>query len=308
MGPTLFALHTHQVHLHGMLPEPLKEKLNEVLTEQEGSTEITAFTFASGGCINSAGSIETTKSEYFVKWNKAGQFPGMFKAEFEGLQHLAVNTELHIPRPIVYGETEEHTFLVMENIQTTARADSYWQALASGLISIHRASDAQFGLDTDNYIGSLPQANTLEETWPEFFVLHRLTPQLKLAFDSGKMSRSSISALDTLTTRLPAMIPEEIPSLLHGDLWGGNLITGGSGEPVLIDPAIYYGHREMDLAFTRMFGGFGEEFYEAYDDLWPLEPGFEERVDLHNLYPLLVHVNLFGGGYISQAERFLKRF
>ncbi|MBK5285164.1 MAG: fructosamine kinase family protein [Bacteroidia bacterium] len=153
-----------------------------------------------------------------------------------------------------------------------------------------------------------PQSNSQKRTWAEFFISERLEKQIAFAKDLGVIDNSTIQQFNNLYKRLPELIPEEAPSLLHGDLWNGNFMTGNDGKAWLIDPAIYYGHREMDLAMTKLFGGFSEEFYSSYIESFPLQKGFTERIDIHNLYPLLVHVNLFGGGYLIEVKNILSRF
>lgn len=173
---------------------------------------------------------------------------------------------------------------------------------------MHRNSSGQFGLDHDNYIGSLPQRNRFSASWAEFFVRERLAVQLQLAIDGGRIERQIASKFSAVFQRLHEWVPAEPPALLHGDLWSGNLLTSFAGNPCLIDPAVYFGHREMDLAMMRLFGGFHVDCFHAYAETFPLTPGFEDRADLYNLYPLLVHVNLFGGGYAAQVASIINRF
>ena len=163
-------------------------------------------------------------------------------------------------------------------------------------------------MDHSNYIGRLPQRNAFEETWVDFFIEHRLEVQLGLAIYNGHVDSFYADRFRSIYAVLPDEFPDERPCLLHGDLWSGNVMIGPKGEPVILDPAVFYGHREAELAFTRMFGGFDPYFYSAYNEATPLEVGFESRIDLYNLYPLLVHVNLFGTSYLSGVERTLKRF
>ncbi|MFZ1692867.1 MAG: fructosamine kinase family protein, partial [Flavobacteriales bacterium] len=160
----------------------------------------------------------------------------------------------------------------------------------------------------DNYIGSLKQVNTPAADWPSFFIHQRLEPQLRMARDAKRVEAGMAFRFERLFAKLDQLITVEPPALLHGDLWSGNFICDANAQPVLIDPAVYYGHREMDIAMTKLFGGFDSGFYAAYNDAWPMERGWEERMDLCNLYPLLVHVNLFGGGYAAQVEAALRRF
>ena len=180
--------------------------------------------------------------------------------------------------------------------------------MGARLAALHRCSKDFFGLDHNNYIGSLRQFNHQQTSWVNFFIEQRLNVQLKLAIDSGMMDSKWLNEFESLYAKLPAMLPEEKPSLLHGDLWGGNLITDEKGEPCLIDPAVYFGSREADLAMTKLFGGFDDEFYTSYQHTFPLQPGYDKRFDIYNLYPLLVHVNLFGGSYKSAVANILKAF
>jgi fructosamine-3-kinase len=165
-----------------------------------------------------------------------------------------------------------------------------------------------FGLDHENYIGSLTQINSVKSDWLDFYINERLGYQLKMAVDHGKLGSGTVQDFEQFYVFLESFLPSEAPSLLHGDLWGGNLMIGSAGEPVIFDPAVYYGNREVDLAMTRLFGGFSSRFYETYNEEFPLLPGYEDRIDVYQLYPLLVHVNLFGGGYISQVKSILNQF
>jgi fructosamine-3-kinase len=165
-----------------------------------------------------------------------------------------------------------------------------------------------FGLDHDNYIGSLPQYNSPRPAWVRFFIEQRIEIQLKTAIDNGRAEPSIVPVFERLYKLLPSIMPEEKPALLHGDLWINNLIENERGEPCLVDPAVYYGSREAEIAYTYLFGGFERGFFDVYDATYPLQPGFGERIDLYNLYPLLVHVNLFGGGYLQQVKEIVRRF
>jgi fructosamine-3-kinase len=266
------------------------------------------FSFASGGCINQGGKLKTTLGDFFLKWNDIKKFPGMFEAESKGLKLLREKNTIRIPEVIGFGESEGHQFLLLEFIEEKFRQKKYWQHLGNKLASLHRRSSDLFGLDHDNYIGSLKQFNRQHASWLTFFVEQRLNVQLKLAIDSGIMDSEWSKQFESLYTKLTAILPEEKPSLLHGDLWSGNLITDENGEPCLIDPAVYFGNREADLAMTKLFDGFEDEFYISYHETFPLQPGYDKRLDIYNLYPLLVHVNLFGGSYKSAVAAILKAF
>ncbi len=285
------------------IPSDIREALTREL-----KTTLQHFSFSSGGCINNGGKLLTVSGDYFIKWNDNDLYPGMFEAEAKGLQLLAGSCRLKIPRPIIFGTSARHQFIVLEFIEQGHRGQSYWSDLGAGLAAMHRVTANDFGLDHDNYIGSLPQRNPFAPTWDEFFIEHRLRPQLDLALSNGALDASVVKAFDRLFEKLSSLLPPGQPSLLHGDLWSGNLITTKNGDPCLIDPAVYFGHREAEIAFTRLFGGFASNFYESYNEIYPLEPGFHERSDVYNLYPLLVHVNLFGGGYPSQVVSILNHF
>jgi protein-ribulosamine 3-kinase len=269
---------------------------------------IHSFSFSGGGCINKGGRLSTSAGEYFLKWNVRDKYPGMFTAEAKGLSLLRNGSILRIPAVNASGDTVEHQFLLLEYINEKPKQKNFWEALGEGLAKQHQQTSPTFGLDHDNYIGSLPQRNTPSNDWINFFIEHRLNAQVQLAIRSGKIPPSVPKDFDRLYDKLPSILPIEKPSLLHGDLWSGNLITDTKGQPCLIDPAVYYGNREAEIAFTGLFGGFSTTFYESYNAVYPLVAGHEKRTDLYNLYPLLVHVNLFGGGYVSQVVSILRRF
>jgi fructosamine-3-kinase len=287
----------------------LQTAIAESLQSEFGKeTSITDFQNVGGGCINQTAIINTTQGNFFVKWNDKHLYPNMFVAEARGLELLAKSNFLKTPEVVTTGETEDVSFLILENIEQGKRDKSFWEKFGMGLANIHRQSRSQFGLDHDNYIGSLPQINDFKSDWPSFFIEKRLEKQIQLALDSGKIRQREVRLFDQLFKRIPTIFPNEKPALLHGDLWNGNYMVGSDGEPCIIDPAVYYGHREMDLGMTRLFGGFAPEFYQAYNEAFPLETGYEQRLDICNLYPLMVHVNLFGRGYWASVESILRRF
>jgi fructosamine-3-kinase len=292
-----------------MIPGSLKSSILKDLSRITGkNVEFLNFKYSSGGCINSAGKLETTAGRYFVKWNNSNNFPGMFEKEMKGLSLLASKNAIRIPIPISTGHSENQSYIIMEWIEKSARNNDYWEKLGEQLAALHQQVNVSYGLDHDNYIGSLPQVNSFTENWIDFFIESRLEVQIRKAIGSGKISNSHVHSFHQLYKLLPELLANEPPSLLHGDLWSGNLMTDDKGQPALIDPAVYYGNREVEIAFTRLFGGFDNKFYTTYNTVWPLSPGFEVRQDIYNLYPLLVHVNLFGGGYLSQVENILNRF
>jgi fructosamine-3-kinase len=264
----------------------------------------------SGGDINDAFEVVLEDGrELFLKTHENAPL-GMFSAEARGLAFLAEARALRVPAVLALADLETGArFLALELLHSGARRRDFDQVLGRGLAALHAASAPSFGLNHDNFIGSLPQGNRPHPTWCEFFRAERLEPQLRRATESGRAPSWFVGAFERLFARLPELLgPEEPPARLHGDLWGGNLHVDAAGEPCLIDPAVYGGHREMDLAMMRLFGGFGERVFAAYHEAFPLARGHGERVPLYQLYPLLVHVNLFGGGYAAQVESVLRRY
>ncbi|HXH19285.1 MAG TPA: fructosamine kinase family protein [Chitinophagales bacterium] len=269
---------------------------------------ITSQSYVGGGCINYALSLQTNAGIFFLKMNDASRYPRMFETEAKGLKILKSAKAIGVPEVIAFGESEGRAFIILEHIASSPRCKNFWENFGYALATLHCNFHAQFGLDHDNYIGSLPQSNTFHNDWFSFFIEERLQKQVQRAYHANKISVNHVKQFESVFHRLENFFPAEKPSLLHGDLWSGNVMTGDEGEACLIDPAVYYGHREAELAFTTLFGGFDERFYTSYNEALPLQPGFEKRKDVYNLYPLLVHVNLFGGGYLPSVERILRRF
>jgi fructosamine-3-kinase len=252
--------------------------------------------------------MKTTAEKIFVKRNDAKKFPGMFNCESEGLQMLNEAVNGITPKIISVEEHENEMVLTLEHIETGIPQKEFWNDFAKKLVTIHRQTSDYFGLDHDNYIGLLPQSNTRHNDWISFFILERIEAQLKKAIDENRLPKEIHRVFEKMFSRLGGIFPEEKPSLLHGDLWSGNYLIAKDGLVRLIDPAVYFGFREMDLAMMKLFGGFDASFFEHYLRFFPLEKGFEERVEVCNLYPLLVHVNLFGGHYTFEVQDIMKQF
>ncbi|HEY2734914.1 MAG TPA: fructosamine kinase family protein [Polyangiales bacterium] len=271
-------------------------------------SEIASVHAADGGDINQCFRIELRdRRRLFVKTHAAPP-AGMYAAEAHGLAWLAEAHALRVPA-VVFVDDEPPACLVLEAIESGPRARDFDEALGTGLAALHRFGAASFGLDRPNYIALLAQDNSTRPTWSRFYAEQRIGPQTALASSKQRIDAALARRLERLTDAFDALLgPEEAPSRLHGDLWGGNLLCDERGAPCLIDPAVYAGHREIDLAMMRLFGGFGERVFEAYDEAFPLAPDHAERVALYQLYPLLVHVNLFGGSYVSQVERVVNRY
>ncbi|WP_420581991.1 fructosamine kinase family protein [Reichenbachiella sp.] len=269
-------------------------------------TSIDSIIPIGGGCIHQAGVFHFEDRKYFLKWNIDSH--KMFETEAKGLNLLRATNSVSIPQVIGCGSVNGTDYLCLEYIESSLKSKSFWKDFGSSLAQLHSNTTSNFGLDHDNFIGSLPQNNGQHTNWTDFFIQERLTPQLKLAIDQGLIYSNLNSAFERLFTILPDLVPVEPSALLHGDLWSGNFLVGNDGQAVIFDPAVYYGHREAELAFTRLFGGFESQFYESYQDVFPLQQGYADRADIFNLYPLLVHVNLFGSSYLSSVKQILSRF
>jgi protein-ribulosamine 3-kinase len=255
-----------------------------------------------GGCINSAYRIEGGGRSYFVKMNRR-ELLSMFEAEADGLTEIMATASVRAPRPICVGIEGDRAFLVLESISMRSARGDCDRKLGEGLAALHVVRQPYFGWHRDNTIGSTAQPNNQSGDWAAFWSQHRLGFQLDLAARQGYGGRLQREG-EKLQSRLSALFSghQAQPSLLHGDLWGGNYSSDETGEPVIYDPATYYGDREADLAMTELFGGFGRDFYDAYRAAYPLDSGYGVRKVLYNLYHILNHLNLFGGGYLGQAE------
>lgn len=258
-----------------------------------------------GGCINRAWMVEGNGCRCFVKTNQS-RFLDMFVAEAEGLGELASAAALRVPHPIGYGDGEGNAFLVVEYLELGGPANS--EEMGRMLAMQHRTTASRYGWKRDNTIGSTAQPNPWMEDWIAFLREHRLGFQLGLAARHGYRGKMQILG-DRLLSRLEDFFVgyRPVASLLHGDLWGGNMAFTRSGVPVVFDPAVYYGDRETDLAMSELFGGFSSAFYAAYHEAWPLDSGYAVRKTLYNLYHILNHANLFGGGYARQAETMMSK-
>lgn len=274
--------------------------------------EIEDVTPVGGGCISNACRVKSSGGTFFLKWSsdQAGQ---TFEAEAAGLKALReAASPLHIPEVLAARNGSggaEPGFILMDWIDEGPKGRDFWPALGAGLAVLHRTSDSSFGFAVDNFIGRIEQVNAPSEVWPRFFLKNRLEFQRDLARRIGGWSKAWDAGFDRLAERLPDILPDQpVPSLVHGDLWNGNVIATAAGAPTLIDPATHYAHREVDLAMSELFGGFPPSFYRAYREAWPLDAGYEERRDIYNLYHLINHLNHFGSAYAGQVQAILNRY
>lgn len=289
-----------------MLPDALKAQLEATL-----GTAILKTGYVGGGDINQACQLETREARYFLKWNHQSP-PGMFSAEAKGLGLLKSAQALRVPDVIAVQEptADVPAFLILEWVPTERpkNSDLFAERLGHGLAHLHQQQASQHGLEQDNYIGTLPQTNTPNSSWVAFYRDARIGKQQDIAQQRQRLPAARQNLLDKLRTKLPDLIPEVEPSLLHGDLWGGNYLATENDTPVIYDPAVYYGHREVELAFTELFGGFPSRFYDAYYAVYPIDKGYTRRKALYQLYPMMVHMNLFGGSYAHRADQIAQQY
>jgi len=272
--------------------------------EKHGSGAIKSVYGKAGGSINEAWAIITTSGDkFFVKQHRSAPL-SMFESEARSLQIIASSNTLPVPQPYFWDDE----YLLMEFIEPGPKQANYWQEFGFRLASMHQNTQEFFGLNFKTYCGTTEQNNTRQKDGYQFFAGQRLLSQGFNAHANGHLTTADINALEHLCKLLPALIPEQPASLIHGDLWSGNAHSTATGNPMLIDPALYYGWREADLAMTRLFGGFPKIFYDAYNEAWPLEHDWQQRFDIYNLYHLLNHLNLFGKGYLTQTRQVLKQY
>jgi fructosamine-3-kinase len=284
--------------------ENISEGLSQALNVALGK-EVVAAEKVSGGSISNACLVQLSDDKrYFVKWNFSAP-KDFFSREAAGLEALRKSKAVTVPDVILVEEEPESAppFIVLEELKPGKKNRAAERKLGEQLAALHSCHDEFFGFHSDNFIGIMPQDNTQNTNWSQFFYERRLKPQIKAGKEDGWFDVDLEELLDNAELRIRALMEQhyESPSLLHGDLWSGNVFWSKAG-PVLIDPAVYYGLREADIAFSQLFGGFGSDFYQAYNDVTPLAKGFELRKDVFNLYHLMNHANLFGGAYIEQVR------
>lgn len=276
-------------------------------------TEVTGKKFQSqhrravgGGCINQGYAVSDGDRTFFVKLNSAS-LAEMFAAEALGLQEMWNTQTIRVPQPICWGTAESSAYIVLEWLDLGRSGSAgVWEEMGRQLAAMHKATHPKgFGWERNNTIGSTPQINDWKKDWTQFFAEYRIGYQLKLARRQG----GDFSQGESLLKAMPELLADHHPqpSLVHGDLWSGNASVTASGEAVILDPATYYGDREVDIAMTELFGGFPGSFYRGYNEVWPLDSGYQKRKTLYNLYHILNHFNLFGGGYESQANRMIEQ-
>ena len=274
--------------------------------EQAGSRPFREFSHRAipGGSINAAYLLESADQRYFVKTNRSGMLE-MFEAEARGLNEMAASDTIRVPKALCWGDDGSQSYIVLEYLDMSGRADQV--KLGEQLAAMHGVKSGTFGWLIDNTIGDTPQPNEVSTDWLQFWRDQRLGFQLQLAVENG-YAGEVLSLGEKLLARMPLLFEghDVEPCMLHGDLWGGNVAGLGDGTPVIFDPAFYYGDSEADLAMTYLFGGFGADFYASYRNARPLDEGFAVRKTFYNIYHILNHMNMFGGGYRSQAVNMMQ--
>jgi protein-ribulosamine 3-kinase len=293
-----------QNFIGGLLCSALKQEIFSIQFETVG-----------GGSINETFQIFVNKTEtVFCKINTIPRFPSLFKKEKSGLELLAKQKLIRTPCIIACDEFDNKQILLLEWVEHGLRTEAFWKKFGGQLAALHHVTssdgngNSKFGLNEDNFMGALPQRNSPSQNWVDFFICQRLEPQARLAVDNHLIDAVSSTRFSNLYKKLPEIFPHEESSLLHGDLWSGNFLCDEFSEPVLIDPAVYFGHRSMDLAMTTLFGGFDKAFYNSYDYHFPFPSNYREQWEICNLYPLLIHLNLFGKSYLGDILATVKKF
>lgn len=279
------------------------QKIIENISE-DFKINLTEASPLSGGDINEVFLLETETEKFVLKLNNTSRFPGMFDAEKLGLEKLIDPGVIDVPKPIKTGTADQYSYLILEHKEPASKRPDFWEIFGEQLAKLHRETRETFGFEKDNYIGSLPQYNEKRDSAAEFYIQMRLQPQLEIASDKG----FQLNVTDNFFKNCEDLIPNEPPALVHGDLWNGNYIVNQKGEPCLIDPAVAFAPREMDLGMMKLFGGFNEKLFRIYDQTFPLEEGWKERIELWQLYYLLVHLNIFGAGYKSQVTNIIRKY
>jgi protein-ribulosamine 3-kinase len=282
--------------------------IDSILKDSLGEkTKLKDFHFLYCGNFNLAAYAETNAGKYFVKWNK-GDHEGMFESEAKSMELLRETNTVQVPKVYGYGKKADGSYLMLDFVAESTKKEDYWQNLGIKLAELHNITNDKFGLNFNNYVGALRQINDFTEDGIQFYHEKRLSIQLESAYKAKRVDYKLYIDLNNIFSKINSLFPKEKPSLIHGDLWSGNIMVGNKGQATLVDPSAYFGLREAEIAFTTLFGGFKNEFYNAYNHTRPLEPGFKDRIDLYNLYPLLVHLNLFEGGYLAAIKQIVKKY
>ena len=282
------------------------KQVSQAISQATGKQfEIADTRSVSGGCINQGYKIGSKDTKYFVKLNQADRVE-MFAAEALGLKQMSATQTIVVPQPICWGTADNSSYIVLQWLDLGSGNNQSWIEMGRQLANMHRqGTQKRFGWERNNTIGSTPQINTWMDNWADFFAEQRIGYQLRLAKRNGGSFPDLNKVVDAVRNRLADRQPEA--SIVHGDLWSGNAAMLSNGAPTIFDPATYYGDRETDIAMTELFGGYPSAFYQGYNEAWQLDSGYQQRKSIYNLYHVLNHFNLFGGGYGSQAKRIIQQ-
>ncbi|HEU4575412.1 MAG TPA: fructosamine kinase family protein [Chitinophagaceae bacterium] len=293
-----------------MVSQQISVAISEILRLHSGiAVDLVSMQPLGGGSINDTYQATVNgRLQFFLKVNTRHQSSLLLQKEKEGLEFLSQQQIIRTPEIIACEEVNGQQWLLLEWIESGERSPEFWKSFGRQLAALHHITQSGFGFTSNNFMGALPQDNQRTDTWLSFFVQRRLQPQLTLALQNGLVTTGMIKSFGLLYKKLDTLFEEEPPALLHGDLWSGNFLCDKTGNPVLIDPAVYFGHRSMDLAMTTLFGGFDPLFYESYHYHFPFPYHYREQWEICNLYPLLIHLNLFGSSYRMSIEAILKKF
>ena len=262
-----------------------------------------------GGSINQVFLIDVSGQKQVVKYNSRKDLPGLFEAEEQGMKFLRDNSEFFVPKVLTQYTCNDFSLLALEYFESTESPSfQFWYDSGRKLAALHRKSSSWFGFENDNYFADIVVDNQPSADWVDFYILRRLEPLIRLNVDEGRISTATIRLVERMYKKLDDIFPGEVPALLHGDLWSGNFLKGVNAQAALIDPAVYFGHREMDLAMTTLFGGFEAGFYEGYEEHFPLEKDWRKRAGIAQLFPLLYHSYKFGGQYITRVKEVVAVF
>lgn len=283
-----------------------KNFINHISSVLEES--ISKVQSVSGGDISKTYLLETPQQKYFLKVNSNNNALHMFNAEKTGLETIGNTNTIATPKVFASGIFQNEAFLILEYIASKSPKSKDFENLGHQLAALHKYQSSDFGFFDDNFIGSLPQHNNKNTNWEKFYISQRLLPQIELALSKKLLEQNDVPDTKTMHKVCKDLFKEVSPSLLHGDLWSGNYLISSDGKPYLIDPAVYYGHSEVDIAMSKLFGGFGTSFYEAYHVSFPKTQEFDARIELYQLYYLLVHLNLFGKSYYNSVKQIFKSY
>ncbi|MFL5739631.1 MAG: fructosamine kinase family protein [Flavisolibacter sp.] len=287
----------------------INQKLFSTISNRLGLTQVPRAASVGGGSINDSFRLCFDQRQFFCKINSASKFPQLFEKEKKGLQLLGEKKIIRVPEVLDCFEIDQQQVLVLEWIAPGERTENFWKEFGRQLSLLHQIQGKEFGLDEDNYMGSVVQRNSRSDDWVSFFIHQRLQPMVERCCEKNLLPGKERSQFEHLYTGLENFFERaQAPMLLHGDLWSGNFICDKDSMPVLIDPAVYYGHPAVDLGMTTLFGGFHQKFYEAYEQHATFPHHHKDQWLVCNLYPLLIHLLLFGQSYLSEIQGILRKF